>query len=92
MDVDNYDALIILLQYSADTNISKRNRITPLLLAAKKNKENYISALLRNKANPNLQNKLYSQTPTHHQYIYFAQVKMELIQKTRTVGLQYIVQ
>ena len=65
VDVDNYDALIILLQYNADTNISKRNGTTPLHLAAKKNMENYISALLRNNANPNLQNKLYSQTPTH---------------------------
>ena len=65
VDIDNYDALIILLQYSADTNISKRNGTTPLHLAAKKNKDKYMHALLRNKANPNLQNKLYSQTATH---------------------------
>ena len=65
VDIDNYDALIILLQYNADTNIAKRNGTTPLHLAAKKNKDIYMHALLRNKANPNLQNKLYSQTATH---------------------------
>lgn len=65
VDIDNYDALIILLQYNADTNIAKRNGTTPLHLATKKNKDNFMHALLRNKANPNLPNKLYSQTPTH---------------------------
>ena len=65
VDIDNYDALIILLQYKAECNLAKKNGNTPLHLATKKNKTSFISALLRNGANPNIVNKLYSQTPMH---------------------------
>ena len=65
VDIDNYDALIILLQYKAECNLAKKNGNTPLYLATKKNKTSFISALLRNGANPNIVNKLYSQTPMH---------------------------
>lgn len=62
----NYEALTKLLEYKADTNIKKRNGNTPLHIALKKKLENkYILILLKNKADPNISNKLYSQTPTH---------------------------
>ena len=65
VDINNYDALIILLQYKADCNKAKKNGNTPLHLATKRNKTSFISALLRSNANPNIVNKLYSQTSTH---------------------------
>ena len=43
----------------------KKNGNTPLHLATKKGKINFISALLRHGANPNLCNKLFNQTPFH---------------------------
>ena len=45
--------------------ISQKEIANTITYCSKKNKENYISALLRNNAYPNLQNKLYSQTPMH---------------------------
>ncbi len=36
VETKNYNALIILLEFKADTNISKRNGNTPLHLATKK--------------------------------------------------------
>ena len=63
---ENYNSLIKLLEYGADPNIQKRNGVTPLHLAIKKKLENkYIIELLNHKANPNILNKLYNQTPTH---------------------------
>ena len=65
VDNNNYDALMILLQYKAKCNIAKNNGNTPLHIATKKNKKTFIYALLRNNANPNIINKLYSQTAMH---------------------------
>ena len=65
VDNNNYDALMILLQYKAKCNIAKNNGNTPLHIATKKNKKTFIYALLRNNANPNITNKLYSQTAMH---------------------------
>ena len=67
VDIDNYDALNMLLQNEnkADCNISKKDGTTPLHLAAKKKKEKFIKILLQNGANPNIPNKLYSQTALH---------------------------
>ena len=62
----NFEALTKLLEYKADPNIKKRNGNTPLHIAFKKRLENkYILVLINNKADPNIANKLYSQTPTH---------------------------
>jgi ankyrin repeat protein len=63
--MENYDAMIILLKYNCDCNICKKNGNSPLHIATKKGKMNFISALLRHGANPNLINKLYNQTPFH---------------------------
>ena len=65
VDIDNYDALIILLNNNADCNISKKDGTTPLHLASKKKKDKFTNILLKYNANPNLPNKLYSQTPLH---------------------------
>ena len=43
----------------------KKDGTTPLHLATKKKKDKFIKILLENNANPNLANKLYSQTPLH---------------------------
>ena len=65
VEMENYDAMIILLKYNCDCNICKKNGNSPLHIATKKGKMNFISALLRHGANPNLINKLYNQTPFH---------------------------
>jgi len=46
-------------------NIQKRNGDTSLHLSFKKNKINFAQILLENNGDPNLLNKLYSQTATH---------------------------
>ena len=65
IEMENYEAMIILLKYNCDCNISKNNGNSPLHIACKKGKINFISALLKNGANPNLINKLFNQTPFH---------------------------
>ena len=68
VDMDNLEALNILLNNSnqkANCNIQKRNGDTALHLSFKKSKFNFSNILLENGADPNISNKLYSQTPTH---------------------------
>ena len=65
VDIDNFEAITILLQNKADCNIPKKDGTTPLHFATKKKKEKFIKILLEHGANPNLINKLYSQTALH---------------------------
>ena len=66
IEKQNYESLRKLLEYGANVNIQKKNGNTPLHIAFKNKLENkYIIELLRNKADPNIMNKLYNQTPTH---------------------------
>ena len=67
VDMDNLEALNILLNNNpkANCNIQKRNGDTALHLSLKKKKFNFSNILLENGADPNISNKLYSQTPTH---------------------------
>ena len=63
---DNYDLFKFLLENGANPDTQKRNGDTPLHLIIKTNMENkYVIEILKNKANPNIQNKLYEQTATH---------------------------
>ena len=66
VDIENYDAMVILLEFGADCNIQKEeDGNTPLHLATEKKKDIYISNLLSHRANPNIINKINSQTPLH---------------------------
>ena len=53
VDIENYDAMIILLEFGADCNIQKEDGNTPLHLATEKKNDIYISSLLSHGANPN---------------------------------------
>ena len=67
VDINNIEALNILLNNDPkpNCNIQKRNGNTALHLAIKKRRLNFATFLLENNADPNISNKLYSQTPTH---------------------------
>ena len=69
VDMNNMEALIIILNNSneikVNCNIQKKNGDTALHLSIKKKKLNFANILLENNADPNISNKLYSQTPTH---------------------------
>ena len=57
--------MVILLEFGADCNVQKEDGDTPLHLATEKKNEIYISNLLSHGANPNIINKINSQTPLH---------------------------
>ena len=67
VDINNIEALNILLNNDPkpNCNIQKRNGNTALHLSIKKRRLNFTKLLLENNADPNIPNKLYSQTPTH---------------------------
>ena len=65
VDIENYEALAILLQYDANCDIANNNGNTPLHLATNKQKENFICCLLEHGANANIPNKINSQTAMH---------------------------
>ncbi len=55
----------ILLENSADPNICKKDGTSPLHLAVEKNNFQIVETLLKYKADPNLKNLTYQQTPVH---------------------------
>ena len=65
IDIENYDAMIILLEFGADSNMQKIDGNTALHLATEKKSDLYICALLSHGANPNIINKTNLQTPLH---------------------------
>ena len=65
VDIENYDAMIILLEFGADCNIQKNDGNTALHLATEKKLDIYICSLLSHGANPNIINKTNLQTPLH---------------------------
>ena len=66
VDIENYDAMVILLEFGADCNIQKEDDgNTPLHLATVKKNDIYITNLLSHGANPNIINKINLQTPMH---------------------------
>ena len=65
VDIENYDAMIILLEFGADCNMQKIDGNTALHLATEKKSDLYICALLSHGANPNIINKTNLQTPLH---------------------------
>ena len=65
VDIENYDAMIILLEFGADCNVQKSNGNTALHLATEKKSDIYICALLSHGANPNIINKTNLQTALH---------------------------
>ena len=67
IDMNNLEAFNILLnnEPKSNCNLQKRNGDTALHLSIKKNKYDFTNILLDNNADPNIPNKLYSQTPTH---------------------------
>ena len=71
VDMDNFESFNILMNNNPkpDCNIQKRNGDTVLHLSIKKSKLNFTKILLENNADPNIINKLYSQTPTHLAFI-----------------------
>ena len=66
VDIENYDVMVILLEFGADCNIQKEDDgNTPLHLATEKKNDIYITNLLSHGANPNIINKINLQTPMH---------------------------
>ena len=65
IDLDNFEALNILLKHGANCNIKNNEGNTPLHIAIIQIKENIINILLENGANPNIPNNIKNQTPFH---------------------------
>jgi translation initiation factor 4G len=65
VELNQYNAIKILLEKNADPNIPSNDGRIPLHNAIMKKDINLISLLLNCKSNPNAKTKLYGQTPLH---------------------------